>query len=110
MGVPVVRGLTRRVPSVAAPTTTDFERSELIKILHEGTWCLARGGDNVLAPSSARYNGGVKKLTITEFARMGGKARAMKLTPEQLSAIGKMGGRPKKKQRLDSARHSTPNP
>lgn len=37
-----------------------------------------------------------KVLTITEFAALGGKARAKKLTKEQLSRIGKMGGRPKK--------------
>ena len=36
-----------------------------------------------------------KDLTISEFARMGGKARAAKLTKEQLSAIGKKGGRPR---------------
>lgn len=35
-------------------------------------------------------------LTVTEFARMGGHARAKKLTPEQLSAIGRKGGRPRK--------------
>lgn len=37
-----------------------------------------------------------KPLTVFEFARMGGKARAQKLTKEQLSAIGKKGGRPRK--------------
>ncbi len=88
----------------------EFERTKLIKILLEGIGGLERGGDNVLAPSSVRYNGDVKTLSITQFARMGGKARARKLTPEQLSAIGKMGGRPKKLRRLDSARISTPNP
>jgi hypothetical protein len=36
---------------------------------------------------------------------LGGKARAKKLTKEQLSAIGKKGGRP----RLDRAHKSTPN-
>jgi hypothetical protein len=46
-----------------------------------------------------------KDLTISEFARMGGKARAAKLTKEQLSAIGKKGGRP----RLDKKPKSTPN-
>ena len=52
------------------------------------------------------YSGEVKKaLTITEFARMGGKARAKKLTKEQLSAIGRKGGRP----RLDNNSQSTPN-
>jgi hypothetical protein len=40
-----------------------------------------------------------KPLTIVEFARMGGKARAVKLTKEQLSAIGKKGGRPRKVRR-----------
>jgi hypothetical protein len=45
-------------------------------------------------------------MTVTEFARKGGLARAKKLTSEQLSAIGKKGGRPrldkkrKKKRRL----------
>jgi hypothetical protein len=46
-----------------------------------------------------------KELTISEFARLGGKARAAKLTKEQLSAIGKKGGRP----RLDRTPKSTPN-
>ena len=46
-----------------------------------------------------------KVLTVTEFARMGGKARAQKLTKMQLSAIGKKGGRP----RLDNTSISTPN-
>ena len=32
-----------------------------------------------------------KDLTISEFARMGRKARAAKLTKEQLSEIGKKG-------------------
>lgn len=54
----------------------------------------------------AWYSVGMKKpLTVTEFARMGGKARAEKLSKEQLSAIGKKGGRP----RLDKTTHSTPN-
>jgi general stress protein YciG len=39
-------------------------------------------------------------MTITEFARKGGKARAKKYTPEQLSEMGKKGGRP----RLDKKR------
>jgi len=30
-----------------------------------------------------------KPLTVTELARMGGKARAAKLSPEELSRIGK---------------------
>jgi hypothetical protein len=38
----------------------------------------------------------VKNLTIKEFASMGGKARA-KLPPEELSRIGKLGGRPRNK-------------
>ncbi len=46
-----------------------------------------------------------KQLTIIEFARMGGKARAKKLSKEQLSAIGKKGGRP----RLDKTQNTTPN-
>jgi hypothetical protein len=47
-----------------------------------------------------------KKLTITEFARMGGKARARKLSKEQLSAIGRMGGRPRidKERKRSSSR------
>jgi general stress protein YciG len=49
-----------------------------------------------------------KMLTVSEFARMGGKARAAKLTKEQLSAIGKRGGRPRKK--LDNMPETTPNP
>jgi hypothetical protein len=48
-----------------------------------------------------------KELTISEFARLGGKARAAKLTKEQLSAIGKKSGRPRKK--LDRAHKTTPN-
>jgi hypothetical protein len=44
------------------------------------------------------YTCGMKKvLTVSEFARLGGKARAAKLTKEQLSAIGKKGGRPRKR-------------
>jgi len=50
------------------------------------------------------YSGCMKKLTITEFARMGGKARAKKLSQERLSEIGRMGGRP----RLDTKPKSTP--
>jgi general stress protein YciG len=46
-----------------------------------------------------------KQLTISEFARLGGKARAQKLTKEQLSEIGRKGGRP----RLDKKPKSTPN-
>jgi general stress protein YciG len=41
-----------------------------------------------------------KVLTVSEFARMGGKARAKKLTPERrreiASQAGKKGGRPRK--------------
>jgi hypothetical protein len=46
------------------------------------------------------YIGSMKKLTITEFASMGGKARAEKLSKERRIAIaraaGKKGGRPRK--------------
>ena len=56
----------------------------------------------------ASYTCGVNKvLTISELARMGGKARAAKLTKEQLSAIGKKGGRPRKK--LDKLPETMPN-
>ena len=51
------------------------------------------------------YIGRMKQLTVSEFARMGGKARAQKLSKEQLSAIGRKGGRP----RLDKKPQSTPN-
>jgi hypothetical protein len=44
-----------------------------------------------------------KLLTVTEFASLGGQARAANLTKEQLSAIGKKGGRPRKKVALDIA-------
>jgi general stress protein YciG len=47
-----------------------------------------------------------KRLTITEFARMGGKARAQKLSAERrrqiASEAGKKGGRPRK-AKVDSA-------
>lgn len=86
-----------------------FEPGEPVKILPLRNRGLVGGGDNVLVGSSVRYTGDMKKLTVIEFARMGGKARAAKLTPEQLSAIGKKGGRPKKPRGLDSAPHSTPN-
>jgi hypothetical protein len=46
-----------------------------------------------------------KQLTISEFARLGGRARAKKLSKEQLSEIGRMGGRP----RLDKKAKSTPD-
>jgi general stress protein YciG len=39
-----------------------------------------------------------KPLTVAEFAAMGGKARAQKLSKQQLSEIGKKGGRPKKQK------------
>jgi general stress protein YciG len=51
---------------------------------------------------AACYIAGMKKklLTVTEFARMGGKARAQKLSPERrrqiASEAGKKGGRPRK--------------
>jgi general stress protein YciG len=45
-------------------------------------------------------------LTLKQFASMGGKARAKKLTKKQLSEIGKKGGRP----RLDKKRKQSPNP
>src|SRR4051812_4167273 len=52
--------------------------------------------DSLLARWPACYDCHVTKpLTVTEFARMGGKARA-KLPPEELSRIGKLGGRPRK--------------
>jgi hypothetical protein len=46
----------------------------------------------------------VNNLTVSQFASLGGKARAAKLSKKQLSAIGKKGGRP----RLDRRRKSTP--
>lgn len=45
-------------------------------------------------------------MTITDFARMGGKARAKKYTKKQLSEMGKKGGRPKAK--LDKPSETTP--
>ena len=51
---------------------------------------------------AAWYIAGMKKkpLTVTEFARMGGKARAQKLSAERrreiASQAGKKGGRPRK--------------
>jgi len=50
---------------------------------------------------TARYTVGMKKpLTVTEFARMGGQARAQKLSAERRKEIasqaGKKGGRPRK--------------
>ena len=50
---------------------------------------------------AAWYIAGMKKpLTVTEFARMGGKARAETLSPERrreiASQAGKKGGRPRK--------------
>ena len=40
-----------------------------------------------------------KPLTVTEFARMGGKARAAKLSPEELSRIGKKAVRAREAKR-----------
>jgi hypothetical protein len=37
----------------------------------------------------------MSEMTVTQFASMGGKARAEKLLKKRLSEIGKMGGRPK---------------
>jgi hypothetical protein len=39
-------------------------------------------------------------LTATEFASLGDKARAAKLSKKELSAIGKLGGRSRKKKRI----------
>lgn len=44
-----------------------------------------------------------KELTVTELARLGGRARAAKMTPEERSLIGRKGalarwGNPKGKQ------------
>ena len=56
------------------------------------------------------YNGRMKKpLTIVEFARMGGKARAAKLTKEELSAIGKKGGRPRKVRQVPACAFPLPH-
>lgn len=38
-------------------------------------------------------------LTVTELARMGGKARAAKLSPEELSRIGKKAVRAREAKR-----------
>ena len=38
-------------------------------------------------------------LTITEFAKMGGRATLRKYGKRQLRAWGKLGGRPKKSRR-----------
>ena len=50
-----------------------------------------------------------KRITITDFARMGGKARADKLSPERprqiASEAGKKGGRPRQ-LKLDSRHRS----
>ena len=56
---------------------------------------------------TAWYTVGMKKpLTVTEFARMGGQARAQKLSAERRKEIasqaGKKGGRPRKAT-LDNA-------
>ena len=89
---------------------TMFELKNPIKILPLRNGDLARGGDNVLVGSSVRYTGDMKKLTVIEFARMGGRARAAKLTPEQLSAIGKKGGRPKKPRGLGESPRTAGSP
>jgi hypothetical protein len=57
---------------------------------------------------AAWYTVGMKKpLTVTEFARLGGKARAERLSPERrreiASLAGKKGGRPRKAAPLDNA-------
>jgi hypothetical protein len=48
----------------------------------------------------------MKKLTITEFARLGGKARAKKLSRERRKEIAMLGVQ----ARLDKKANSTPNP
>src|SRR5271170_4934927 len=40
-------------------------------------------------------------MTVTEFARKGGHARAAQLSAEELSAIGKKGGRPRRTRKVD---------
>jgi hypothetical protein len=49
------------------------------------------------------YPAGIMKketpLTVTELARMGGKARAAKLSPEELSRIGKKAVRAREAKR-----------
>jgi len=86
--------LARHSPLVEAEDATFKEKGRAVMLMPAA--CMPR----------AWYSVGMKKpLTITEFARMGGKARAEKLSKEQLSAIGKKGGRP----RLDKTTHSTPN-
>jgi general stress protein YciG len=53
-----------------------------------------------MARVRAWYSSDMKKLTVIEFARMGGKARAQKLSAERRREIaaqaGKKGGRPRK--------------
>jgi hypothetical protein len=46
------------------------------------------------------YNKDMKKkpMTVQEFARKGGLARAKKYTSEQLAKWGKLGGRPRKQK------------
>ena len=59
------------------------------------------------------YIAGMKKkpLTVTEFARMGGNARAQKLSPERRKQIaseaGKKGGRPRKAGLRENAAHDS---
>jgi len=44
-----------------------------------------------------------KPLTIEEFARMGGKARARKYSKRKIRSWGKLGGRPKKNHKAHGA-------
>jgi hypothetical protein len=47
----------------------------------------------MLVGSSVRYTGGVKKpLTVKEFASLGGKARAQKLSAERRKEIASQAG------------------
>jgi hypothetical protein len=43
-------------------------------------------------------------MTVTEFARKGGHARAAQLSAEELGAIGKKGGRPRRTRKVDKKR------
>lgn len=65
--------------------------------MRHSSWKIGQAavGDNVPARWHAWYRYEMNTLTITEFARMGGKARAKKLSKKQLSDIGKKGGRPR---------------
>jgi hypothetical protein len=49
-----------------------------------------------------------KVLTVSEFARMGGRARAKKLTPERRREIAKKAS-DAAKAALDKRRRTTPN-